>query len=321
VVFRYDDSPHDLLSLRTCEDVFVLLYRTDDLPAHRKGAIPLFMNVARDSRAWNAALACFQQLHRSVRRVTFRVIAQMTGRHGYRRQEVRDAVLTGVQARWPGWKPVADDAHLEVWTPIVGPWAIVGLRLSGRQMRHRTYKQAHRPASLRPTLAAAMVALSEPRPADRFCDPMCGGGTLLVERALKGPYKSLIGGDSTPDALRAAQLNLSAAGVLHDRRTPCALYMWDAAALPLRSGSVDVVTANLPFGVKVGSHESNRELYAHFFDQLERVVRPGGRIVLLTSEKELMRQCLHNHTQLQRVREVLVGVLGRAARIYVLRHP
>jgi hypothetical protein len=50
-----------------------------------------------------------------------------------------------------------------------------------------------------------------------------------------------------------------------------------------------------------------------------RVLRPGGRAVLLTSEKELMRQLLRDHSELRREREILVGVLGQAARIYLLR--
>ena len=90
----------------------------------------------------------------------------MTGKHAFRRHEVRDAVLSGVQTRWGRWKPVLDDAHLEIWTSIIGTWALIAVRLSSRTMRHRTYKVEHRPASLRPTLAAAMVHLSHPQPTD-----------------------------------------------------------------------------------------------------------------------------------------------------------
>ena len=316
VVFRYPGEATDLLQLRTTEDVYVLLFRTAELPSHRKGALSLLIRMARNSRYWDQAWPRFRQTRHQVRRVTFRIVAQMTGAHPFRRQEMRDAVLTGVHARWPGWKPVADDAHVEIWVAAIDRWAVIAIRLSDRKMRHRTYKREHRPASLRPSLAAAMVALSRPRPGDSFCDPMCGTGTILAERALYGPCRQLLGGDIDPLTLTAADVNLAQ---LRETRGRPVLHLWDACALPMRSGSLDVVVCNLPFGEQIGDHADNPVLYECFFRELGRVLRTGGRAVLLTSEKELMRPLIRSHAQLGREREVLVGVLGRAARIYVLR--
>jgi tRNA (guanine6-N2)-methyltransferase len=334
VVLSYAGLAADLLTLRTTEDVFAVLFRTDRLPATRQAGTDLLARMARGSRYWSQALGAFYQTRqRSVKRTTFRVIAQMSGQHGFRRQEARDAIWAGVQVRWPGWKPVADDAHLEIWAPIVNDWALIALRLSNRTMRHRTYKDEHRPASLRPTIAAAMVLLTHPHPQDRFCDPMCGAGTILAERALAGPYRIMYGGDLDPDAVETTAINLARAGVQMilpaqppdlGGRTPshsrCTLSTWDAGSLPLRSGSLNAVACNLPFGEQIGSHAENQALYARFFHQLTRLLAPGGRAVLLTSEKELVRQQIHAHPSLHREQEILIGVLGRAARIYVLRH-
>jgi 23S rRNA G2445 N2-methylase RlmL len=321
VVLRYTGDAADLLDLRTTEDVFALLYRTADLPPNRRAGIPLLTRMAQRSRHWDQAMAAFYQAkRRTVKRVTFRVVAQMTGKLGYRRQEVRDAVLSGVSARWARWKPVADDAHIEIWAPVVSKWALLAVRLSDQRMRHRTYKREHLPASLRPTLAAAMVFLSRPRADDRFCDPMCGAGTILAERALSGPYRQLLGGDLDPGAVRASRANLapwcksstSAGG-------DCVLHLWDARALAVRSGSLDVIVSNLPFGHQVGSQEDNPALYRRFLQQVARTLRTGGRAVLLSSEKDLMRELVHDEPALHMERQVLVGVLGRAARIYSLR--
>jgi 23S rRNA G2445 N2-methylase RlmL len=311
VVFRCRAGAASLEQLDTVEDVFVILFRTTRLPAHRKEALSLLTRMAAKSRSWDQAFSYFSQAQKkTVRRVTYRVIAQLTGKHGFRRTEVRDAVLAGVQARWNRWKPVADDAHLEIWMPIVNDWALIAIRLSNRSMRHRTYKREHLPASLRPTLAAAMVRLANPAPNDRFCDPMCGAGTILAERARAGSYQDLIGGDIDVKAVQAARANLL--------QQDCIVHLWDARRLPIRSNSLDAVVCNLPFGEKIGSHEDNVALYDRFFKQLCRVLVPGGRAVLLTSEKELMRQLLRSYSQLARKQEVLVGVLGQAARIYVL---
>lgn len=223
--------------------------------------------------------------------------------------------MVGIQGRWANWKPVAEDAHIEIWVTLIGEWATIAIRLSDRKMRHRTYKQEHRPASLRPSLAAAMVTLSDPTSEDRFCDPMCGAGTILAERALHSPSHELIGGDNDWEALQAAQVNLSNVRYAGDQ----VLHLWDATSLPLRTGLLDVIVTNLPFGVQMGSHASNQLLYASFFREMVRTLRPGGRAVLLSSEKELVRDRLQRHPELVREQELLIGVLGQAARIYVLR--
>jgi 23S rRNA G2445 N2-methylase RlmL len=325
VVLGYSGDAENLLSLRTTEDVFALLFRTGNLAANRRDGIPLLARMAQRSRYWGQAMAAFYQVRRKkVKRVTYRVVAQMSGKHGYRRQEVRDAVLAGVSARWSGWKPVLDDAHMEIWVPVIGKWALLAVRLSDRRMRHRTYKREHRPASLRPTLAAAMVFLSKPRAGDRFCDPMCGTGTILAERALAGPFAQLIGGDIDPQQLQASRANLEHLSIPWGRLSgsPSAGYLlheWDARTLPVRSGALDVVVSNLPFGEQIGSHADNPELYRRFLREVSRVLSSGGRAVLLSGEKELMRSLIHDEMALRRESQVLVGVLGRAARIYVLR--
>jgi len=81
---------------------------------------------------------------------------------------------------------------------------VLTLRLSDERLRHRDYKVAHMPGSLRPSVAAALGWLSEPAPDDIVLDPMCGAGTVLIERAYLGRYQQLIGGDSNPAMLEAA---------------------------------------------------------------------------------------------------------------------
>ncbi len=182
--------------------------------------------------------------------------------------------------------------------------ALTSVRLSDRTMRHRRYKVAHLPASLRPTLAAAMVFLSQPRPGDRFCDPMCGAGTILIERAMAERYAGLWGGDWDPAALAAAQANIG------PRHRPLTLHRWDATRLPLADASLDRLVTNLPFGKQMGSATENQRLYRHFFQEMARVVRPGGRAVLLTSQHALVSQGLTAHPELHSLRQVPVRVLG-----------
>ena len=62
--------------------------------------------------------------------------------------------------------------------------AMICLDTSGVALHKRGYRPAHTEASLRETLAAAMVKLARYRGKDDFCDPFCGSGTIAIEAAL-----------------------------------------------------------------------------------------------------------------------------------------
>src|SRR6185437_3843110 len=129
----------------------------------------------------------------------------------------------------PTWKYANENAAVEFWLTIQGATAVCGLRLSDRTMRHRTYKSEHLPASLRPTVAAAMVRLAEVRPRHVVLDPMCGAGTILAEvfAVIHGPearHLRVLGGDREAKAVGAAANNLRRLGQAH-------LFRWDARRL------------------------------------------------------------------------------------------
>src|SRR5262249_47037605 len=141
-------------------------------------------------RRWterDADWAQLLRLHHAIRpkpkgKPTYRLVVQMEGQHGYLRRDARKALAQGLDGKLPAsWQHAEENAAVEVWLTIGGATAVWGLRLSDRTMRHRTYKLEHRPASLRPTVAAAMVRLAEIRPQHLVLDPMCGTGTILAE--------------------------------------------------------------------------------------------------------------------------------------------
>ena len=170
----------------------------------------------------------------------------------------------------------------------------------------------HLHASLRPTTAYAMVLLSNPQPDDVFLDPMCGAGTILIERALTGRYKSLLGGDLDQTAVATTLENIG------PRYKPTQIRHWDATHLSLADNSVDKVVSNLPFGRQVGTHEDNAVLYPRFFHEMERVVRPGGRLSILSGEHQFLKDALAKSRSLRLREKYDILVLGMPATIYVI---
>lgn len=283
VVFRVPEIHPSLLELRTTEDLFLLAWGTDQL-SYRAADLERIRHWTAREPNWPELL----RIHQAVRprrsgRPTYHLVAQMTGTHGYRRVDALRALAEGLRDRLPStWRPAEENAGVEVWLTIHGATAVCGLRLSDRTMRHRTYKREHLPASLRPTLAAAMVRLANAGPGQTFLDPTCGAGTILAEetefaRAREQRPPRLLGGDRDGAALRAASANVR-------RLARVSLLCWDATRLPLVSASIDRAVANLPFGKQIGRPEEIGPLYEGIVAELDRTLRAGGRAVLLVHD-------------------------------------
>jgi 23S rRNA G2445 N2-methylase RlmL len=317
VVFRVPQIDNSLLRLRTTEDVYLFAWGTDQL-SHRAQDLKKIEHWTAREVDWEHLL----RLHHAIRpkpkgKPTYRLITQMTGEHGYLRRDARAALAEGLAGKFPSsWRPAEENASVEVWLTINGTTAVCGLRLSDRTMRHRPYKMEHLPASLRPTVAAAMVRWAELKPKHVVLDPMCGAGTILAE-VLGGARQSgfraagIWGGDRDPAACRAAGFNLRRLGRV-------ALARWDATALPLADASVDRIVCNPPFGKKLSRPEEIEPLYRALLRDWNRVLRPRGRAVLLVSDAAKLNEAARA-VGWNPIRHLRVRVLGQLAMMSVWR--
>src|SRR5262245_46684865 len=318
VVFRVPEVDRSLLRLRTTEDVFLLAWGTDKLTYRAEDLDRI--------RRWTAKEADWQnllRLHHAIRpkpkgKPTYRLVTQMTGRHGYRRVDAREALAKGLAGKLPAsWRHAEENASVEIWLTIHEATAVCGLRLSDRTMRHRTYKDEHLPASLRPTLAAALVRLADVRPGQVVLDPMCGAGTILAEQVTAGrrgePTARVLGGDLDTGALRTGAANLR-------RLTEPELARWDAGLLPLADASVDRVVCNPPFGKQLGEPEEIGPLYRRVVAEWDRVLRPEGRAVLLVADSGALKEAA-SAVNWKLLRQLRVRGLGPKAKVSVWRKP
>ena len=144
---------------------------------------------------------------------------------------------------------------------------------AGEPLHRRGYRLATAKAPLKESLAAGLLILAGWKGTVPLMDPFCGAGTILIEAAAHGA--EVVGGDISPLAIAASLSNFKEADfVTH-------LHHWDAQSLPLKKACVDVILTNPPWGGQIQADDID-QLYRRSCAEMRRVLKPGGKIVLLT---------------------------------------
>jgi len=167
-------------------------------------------------------------------------------------------------------------------------WDVL-LRLSPRPLATRHWRVCDMPGALNATIAAAMIDLTNPQPDDFFFNPMCGSGTLLIERLARGPADIVAGCDNDINALACAKQNVQEAALGHR----IDLLEMDATNLVgIPDGVCTAIVADLPWGQLVGDQSQLDWVYPAALGEWARVARPGARLVVITHMIELFESLL-----------------------------
>ncbi len=182
----------------------------------------------------------------------------------------------------------------------------VGVEVSGEESLHRRYYRiVEHMASLKPTIAYAMLELGEAMKAERLLDPMCGSGTIAIEAALNFAVPEIFCFDIRKDFVMSAVENASVARV----RDLIAFGVHDARRLEEVLDKVDLIVTNPPYGVRMGSPRKVLKLYKSFLSSAFNVLDEGGRLVMITPLKETRELALERGFKLLEERDVYHGDL------------
>jgi len=104
-----------------------------------------------------------------------------------------------------------DEPDVEIYVELNEARLIVALSLTRASLHMRGYKIFAHPAALKNTIASAMLRIAGWRPGEPLYDPMCGGGTIVIEAALqqKGIEVPCIAGKNI-DLAMLAKIHLQA---------------------------------------------------------------------------------------------------------------
>ena len=218
-----------------------------------------------------------------------------------------------------GRRPDVDRANpdVRIHAFLEGTHATLYLDTSGEPLFKRGWRHGVADAPLRENLAAGIVMLTGWKHDEPLLDPMCGGGTLLVEAAAmargrapgakrgfafeklnafdagawrvvkteekkeKQPELRLYGSDTDPKALNAARRNLAEAGI--ERWVTLERSDILERNAPSETG---VLVANPPYGERIGSAEELAEFYPKLGDALKKRFA-GWRCYFFTADLRL----------------------------------
>jgi 23S rRNA G2445 N2-methylase RlmL len=228
---------------------------------------------------------------------SFAVRAQRRGGHPFESPDVESRVGQAIVESYEGndRPPVNLDTPDSIVRVFVREeLTIVTLDTTGQRSLHRRQQRVvEHEAPIRPTMAAAMYRLADPRSGEVVVDPMCGCGTIPLEIAatelgrpvdigreraferLRWPEieggdepttqrresrdVTIVGGDIDASAVAGTQRNTHSSGFAGD----LSLAVADARTEWV---DADVVVTDLPFGHRTGG--DIRPLYADFARQL-----------------------------------------------------
>ncbi len=161
------------------------------------------------------------------------------------------------------------------------------------------YRRYYVAASMKPTMAAGLMALAKPylKEHAQILDPFCGVGTLLIECRFLVPARNAYGIDTFGEAIEKARVNSKIAGMqtnyinrdyfdfVHD-------YKFDEIVTDLPAGNLTKPELDV--------------LYRRFFEKSDEVLADDGRMIFFSREMGLVKKQLRLHPQFRLAQEFCI---------------
>ncbi len=175
-----------------------------------------------------------------------------------------------------------------------------------------TYRVETIPASINPVTAASVMQICKPymKPNADVLDPFCGSGTMLIERGIIKPVKSLVGVDISDAAIDAAHSNCKAS----DQQ----ISLIRSDFMNYTISKFDEIISNMPVRNRVSDYESDIRLYNLFVKRLGIMLKQNGIAFLYTQEKKLLRHEIERNDLLRIIKEEIFDSGGIYPTLFII---
>lgn len=164
----------------------------------------------------------------------------------------------------------------------------VGVEISPRPLSVRSYRAKNMSGAMNPTTAYALNSLCITEKVESYLNVFCGSATLLIEVANEHKnLKKITGFDNNKKTISLAIQNIKKADLIRN----VDVKFGDIFEKP-NLGKFDVVTADLPFGMKISKGQDLLEVYSAFLSYSAIVLNRGGTLGLYTPKEETIEKAL-----------------------------
>lgn len=160
--------------------------------------------------------------------------------------------------------------------------------------------------ALRPEFAYLLCRVIPLQPQDVVCDPFAGSGAIpeQLSRMVQQVYAS----DMDPEKVQALKERLPEAVCVQRADARQLTYLAD--------GALDAIITDPPWGLFQTDLDPD-QLYSAFLQEARRVLRPEGKLVLLTARKQELEQLAQDSAwHIERRVDTLVN--GKKAAVFIL---
>lgn len=186
----------------------------------------------------------------------------------------------------------SEENDIDTFRVLLSPLRIQKENGLERNLFRRDWKKATSPASINPALAYILCSLAEVNEDDIVYDPFCGSGTIGLSAYLYFSPKKVLCSDLSGKAVDWINENAKSASV--DKKK-FIVFRSNISQIKLQANSVNKIISNLPFGIRVGDHAKNMQLYEHIFRKAKNILQQDGLLVLYTVEKKLIEDLSKKH--------------------------
>ncbi len=309
IVYQSNADSKRITGLRFFSNTFLLLKRFNNL---KNDSIELMMEEALNMKDLEGKVSTVLSLRGTQ---TFRVIASKENHL----VSVDKGILKAMEekiARIHGLVVHRAKPSIEFW--FLYRSEQVGFFLL-RLTKHASHDKTLQKGELRPELCHILCWLSQPDPGDVFLDPFCGYGAIPFERALIAHFNMIFLSDKNKEQVRYCKI---AAKKLSEK-VKSRLFIKRMDVLNLESfepGFVDKVVTDPPWGFYDDVGMQLPDFYHRFLEELIRIIKVGGLIILLTAQKEIMENAIHaREMDVKLVEKYDILVSGKKASIYKLK--
>jgi len=180
----------------------------------------------------------------------------------------------------------SEESDIETFRDLYSPSHIKDTNGKELSLSKRTWRKEYVPAGTDPSLAYIMCQIAGMDGNTILYDPFCGAGTIPISALLYFNIKKVICSDIGGTAIEKCKKNFESSKISQDKYL---IFRSSIKDIKLNKQNIDRIITNLPFGIRVGTHEDNVKIYKALEEKTRSLLRTKGELILLTQEKKLIR--------------------------------